>query len=115
MVVDASSEHDRALYADPAFERALRSALAEGFAQGAHGYARDTVLAMAPWPFAVEEIAVPVGLWYGRHDASAVHSPDLGETLACRIPGARLHVLPDAGGSLLWTHGAEVLRGLLSH
>lgn len=113
MVVDTSSELDRELYTEPAFERAYRRALAEGFAQGPAGYARDTALAMAPWPFALEDLDVPVDLWYGRHDASAVHSPDLGATLERRIPGARRRVLPDAGGGILWTHGAEILAELL--
>jgi pimeloyl-ACP methyl ester carboxylesterase len=114
MVVDTSLELDRRLYTEPAFERAYRRALDGGFAQGPAGYARDTVLAMAPWPFALEDLAVPVDLWYGEHDASAVHSPDLGATLELRIPDARRHVLADAGGGILWTHGAQILTALLS-
>jgi pimeloyl-ACP methyl ester carboxylesterase len=113
MVVDTSGEGDRAIYTAPAFARAFRRALDEGFAQGAEGYARDAVLAMAPWPFDVAGITVPVDLWYGALDASPVHSPDHGETLARRICTARRHVLSDAGGALLWTHSAEILRSLV--
>jgi pimeloyl-ACP methyl ester carboxylesterase len=113
MVMAMSGEADRAAYAEPSFARAYRVAVEEAFAQGSGGYARDTVLAMSPWPFDVTSIAVPVDLWYGALDASPVHSPDLGATLARRIPGARRHVLDDAGGALLWTHGEQVLRELL--
>ncbi|WP_067133417.1 alpha/beta fold hydrolase [Microtetraspora malaysiensis] len=58
-------------------------------------------------------IAVPVDLWYGGHDASSVHSPDHGAELARRIPASRRHLLPEAGGSLLWTHAEEILTSLL--
>jgi pimeloyl-ACP methyl ester carboxylesterase len=85
-----------------------------GFAQGAAGYARDFVLATSDWPFDPSAIRVPVDLWYGGHDTSTVHSPDLGVELARRIPGARRHLLPEAGGSLLWTHAEEILASLTS-
>ena len=113
MVLAMSGEGDRRVYTDPAFERAYRRALAEGFSQGPDGYARDTVLAMSRWPFDLADVIVPVDLWYGAGDTSTVHSPDLGASLARRIPTARLHVLPDAGGALLWTHAGVVLRSLL--
>lgn len=113
MVLTMSGESDRRVYTDPVFEQAYRRALAEGFAQGPDGYARDTVLATSPWPFDLADIAVPVDLWYGELDTSAVHSPDLGASLAGRIPTAQRHVLPEAGGALLWTHAGLVLRSLL--
>ncbi|CAM04422.1 pimeloyl-ACP methyl ester carboxylesterase [Saccharopolyspora erythraea NRRL 2338] len=113
MIIAGSSEMDRAVYCRPEFEAALRRAMAGGFAQGPAGYARDTVLVLGRWPFAVEEIAVPVHLCYGEHDTSPVHSPDLGASLAGRIPGATRHLMPDAGGSVLWTHAEAILRELL--
>jgi pimeloyl-ACP methyl ester carboxylesterase len=109
MIADQSAPADLAIYA----RTALREAVADGFRQGPAGYARDTVLALSPWPFAVEDIEVPVDLWYGRRDTSPVHSPDAGGTLAKRIPKARRHVDPDAGGALLWTHAEAILRWLL--
>ncbi|MFI0470816.1 alpha/beta fold hydrolase [Saccharopolyspora sp. 5N102] len=113
LIVAFSPETDLAVYRNPRFERAFRRAMADGFAQGAAGYARDTALAMSRWPFAAEDIRVPVDLWYGRLDTSPSHSPDFGATLARRIPGARHHVVPDAGGALLWTHAEQILRSLL--
>lgn len=113
MVMAMSGEGDRRVFNDPEFAPAYRRGLAEGFAQGSAGYARDTMLVMSRWPFDLAGIIVPVDLWYGEQDAIAVHSPDLGASLARRIPTARLHVLPDAGGALLWTHAGLVLRSLL--
>ncbi|AXB44265.1 alpha/beta fold hydrolase [Amycolatopsis albispora] len=112
LIAGMSSPVDLAVYSEPTFARAYRSALEEGFRQGGAGYARDLVLALSPWPFAVEDIRVPVHLCYGAHDTSPVHSPDLGETLARRIPGAARHVFPDGGGSILWTHAAEILDSI---
>ncbi|SHL45775.1 Pimeloyl-ACP methyl ester carboxylesterase [Streptomyces yunnanensis] len=112
LVRTSSPACDLAVYQDPGFDAAYRRALDEGFAQGAAaGYARDAVLAMSRWPFALDRITVPVDLWYGAHDAS--HSPDHGARLAARIPGARRHVVPGAGGSLLWTDPGPILATLL--
>ena len=113
MVRSGSPEVDRAVYLEPAFAAAFASALDEGFVQGPDGYARDTLLAMQRWPFDPAEIRPAVHLWYGRLDASPFHSLDLGASLARRIPGAARTVVEGAGGSLLWTHGSEILEALL--
>ncbi|MFF9481281.1 alpha/beta fold hydrolase [Streptomyces sp. NPDC014733] len=113
MVLTTSPARDRAVYESPAFAAAYRRALDEGFAQGAAaGYARDTVLAMSRWPLDLAAVTVPCAIWYGTEDTT--HSPDHGARLAARIPGARRHLVPDAGGALLWTHAAQVLTALLS-
>ena len=66
---------------------------------------------MGRWPLALAEITIPVDLWYGAEDTG--HSPDNGAFLATRIPGAHRHVVPEAGGSLLWTHAEPILVRLL--
>ncbi|MFE0377947.1 alpha/beta fold hydrolase [Streptomyces inhibens] len=111
MVMTGSPGCDLAVYQDPDFAVAYRRALDEGFVQGAAGYARDTVLAMGRWPFALDEIDVPVDLWYGERDTS--HSPDNGALLATRMPGAHRRVVPGTGGALLWTHAEPILTSLL--
>ena len=113
MVRSASPEVDRAVYLEPTFAAAFASALDEGFVQGPDGYARDTLLAMQRWPFDPAEIRQPVHLWYGNFDASPFHSLDFGASLARRIPGAARTVVEGAGGSILWTHGTEILEALL--
>lgn len=112
LIVGGSSDHDRAVYEQPAFAAAFRAALDDGFAQGNAGYARDLVLALGPWPTRPERVTIPVHLWYGLRDASTTHSPDAGATLALRFPSAVRHALPDEGGSLLWTRGAEIVAAL---
>jgi pimeloyl-ACP methyl ester carboxylesterase len=112
-ILAMTGDSDRAVYTHPVFARAYRNAMSEAFTQGAGGYARDTVLASARWPFDPGAVRVPVDLWYGAQDTSPVHSPDFGESLAGRIPGSRRHLIPDAGGALLWTHTDPILRALL--
>lgn len=113
MVIDSSPESDLAVYRDATFERVYRRCMREAFAQGPAGYARDTTLAMGRWPFDLTTIDVPVDLWYGEQDTS--HSPDLGSSLAARIPEARRHILPGIGGAVLWTHAETILGTLLGH
>ena len=112
LITGTSSAIDLALYTTPVFQAACQRALREGFSQGPQGYAHDLILAMGHWPFDVARIQVPVELWYGGQDASTVHSPDHGAVLARRIPTARRHLLPEAGGSLLWTHAEDILASL---
>ena len=112
VILTTAAPVDRARYEGTDLGAAVRAALADGFAQGAEGYARDLVTALGPWPVRPEDIAVPVHLWYGAHDTSTVHSPDLGAALAARIPSARHTVLDDEGGALLWTRARDVLAAL---
>lgn len=107
-----SAEQDRKLYTAGRFARAYRRCLDEGFARGSEGYARDLLNTLGPWPVPAEQISAPVDLWYGQLDTSPVHSPDFGQTLAQRLPDARHHLLPDEGGSLLWTRSKEILEGV---
>ena len=115
LVVGMSGERDRALYLGPRFGAAYRRSLEEGFSQGAAGYARDLANALGPWPVAPEDVTVPVDLWYGAQDTSTVHSPDLGATLAARLPNATRTVDPEEGGSVLWTRAADILGTLRRH
>jgi pimeloyl-ACP methyl ester carboxylesterase len=113
MLRDRSPDVDRAVYLDPTFAAAFASAVDEGFVQGPDGYARDTLLVMQRWPFDPAALRVPVHLWYGSCDASPFHSLDFGASLARRIPRAARTVVEGAGGSILWTHGSEILEALL--
>ncbi|MBV8757165.1 MAG: alpha/beta hydrolase, partial [Deltaproteobacteria bacterium] len=109
----ASPQVDLAVYLEPAFAAAFAAAVDEAFAQGPDGYARDALLAMQRWPFDPAAIRVPVQLWYGSADASPFHSPDHGDSLARRIPDAKRTVIEGGGGSILWTHGPQILEALL--
>ncbi len=115
LIMGMSGECDRLLYESETFSKAYQRALQEGFSQGAQGYARDLVNTFSSWPFTLENITVPVDLWYGGADTSTVHSPDFGVTLASRLPNASHTIDPEAGGSILWTRSRDILAKLKSH
>lgn len=100
MVMADYPASDRAVYDEPGFRTMLRTALADGFAPGPAGYARDAVLATTAWPSSLLDPGVPVSLFFGGDDH--VHSPDQGATLTTRIRGATRAVVTGVGGSLLW-------------
>ncbi|WP_432492087.1 alpha/beta fold hydrolase [Kineococcus auxinigenes] len=111
LVLGGVAPADAATYGRESFRAWFRRVLDDGFRQGADAYARDTLLAVRRWDLPLEAIDVPVEVWHG--DLDATHSPDLGATLAARVPGARHRVVAGAGGSLLWSHAEDVLRAAL--
>jgi pimeloyl-ACP methyl ester carboxylesterase len=113
LIVSMSHPHDRKYYEEPIFAAAYRQALTSGFSQGPQGYVRDLAVAMAPWPFLIDDLLTPIDLWYGGLDTSTVHSPDHGEALASRIRHSRRVLMPEEGGSLLWTNAREILAGVV--
>ncbi|WP_199315508.1 MULTISPECIES: alpha/beta hydrolase [Oscillatoriales] len=115
LIIGMSAECDRVLYESDTFSQAFRRSLQEGFSQGAQGYVRDLLNALSSWQIKLEEIAVPVDLWYGGLDTSTVHSPDFGATLAKRLPFAERIFQPEEGGSILWTQSWHILSKLKSH
>lgn len=114
MIETMSAEQDQAYYARGDFAPHYRAALEAGFSQGAAGYARDTILAMAPWPFRMEDVRCSVQLWYGLSDISPVHSPDFGKVLNERLPSAKLNQVADVGSAILWSHSREILMQLVA-
>jgi pimeloyl-ACP methyl ester carboxylesterase len=98
MSIGMSAEFDRILYEGDTFSQSFRRTLQESFSQGAQGYARDLVNALSSWPMKLEEITIPVDLWYGGLDTSTVHSPDFGATLALRLPNVSRTFEPNEGG-----------------
>lgn len=115
LIIGMSADDDRILYESDMFGKAYQQALKEGFSQGAQGYARDLVNSLSSWSIALEDITIPVDLWYGALDTSTVHSPDFGATLALRLPNATHTVDPKQGGSILWTRARDILVKLKSH
>ena len=114
MILSLNADCDRRIYEEEVFAERYRVCLKEGFSQGSRGYARDLAITFDEWPFTLARLSVPVDLWYGRQDTSPVHSPDFGETLASRIPGASLTVDERAGGAILWTRAADILGKLIA-
>ena len=108
----AAPPADRAVFADPALRNIFADDLREAFRQGARGPAWDARAADRRWGFRLEEIRVPVWLWYGNEDRTV--PPATGRYLADHIPGSRTHFFQsDAHISALVNHVDEILRAVV--
>ncbi|MEB4616500.1 alpha/beta fold hydrolase [Leucobacter sp. M11] len=107
-VLGQVAPEDAAVYEDPDFRAGFLAVVQDALRAGGAGYARNTVLAMSPWRLPLADLELPVELWFGAADTG--HSPDLGETLASRIPGASRRIVSGSGGALLW-HRPELILG----
>ncbi|MDI6022413.1 alpha/beta hydrolase [Leucobacter sp. UT-8R-CII-1-4] len=108
MVISGSNADDASFYQAEPFLSLYRRGLAEGFMNDGSGYVTDTLIAMRSWQLDFDAISCPAQVLFGAGDLS--HSPDHGETLTSRIPGASRTVFSDAGGALLWTHAKKILE-----
>ena len=104
------SPPDRAVF-DTQQAEAILADWRTGLTPGVDGWVDDYLALTTPWGAGLEEVRVPVSLWFGEQDRSmpAAH----GRWLADAIPGAQLRLLPGEGHfSLLFGRHREVLDWL---
>jgi pimeloyl-ACP methyl ester carboxylesterase len=102
---------DEALITQPEVRQACLQSELEAFRPGLRGLAWDARLLTRPWGFRLEEIRLPVQLWYGTADNQVPAS--MGRALAGRIPGSRLILCPGEGHLLIFPRWEEILTSLL--
>jgi pimeloyl-ACP methyl ester carboxylesterase len=78
---------------------------------GPWGWLDDDLAFARDWGFSPDDVAVPVTVWHGRHDAMVPTTH--GEWLAGRVPGARARILADEGHLSLVLRFGTVLDELL--
>ncbi len=101
---DAEADALRSL-SDPGLAAAAAGALAYGA-----GMVEEYRAWVRPWRFAPEAIVGSIRLWQG--DADTLVPPKWAESLAQRIPSAKLHLFPGEGHFLTYRHQAEILGAL---
>jgi pimeloyl-ACP methyl ester carboxylesterase len=70
---------------------------------------RETAIYGSPWGFDLDEVDVPVALWYGKADS--VVPPGMGWYLSEHLPTATAQFYPDLGHlSTFVRHESEILR-----
>jgi len=73
---------------------------------------KETAIYGSPWGFDLDEIEVPVYLWYGKADVLV--PPEMGLYLAREIPTAETHVYPDLDHlSIVEENEDEIVTALL--
>ena len=98
---------DQRLLQNQEFATTLSHSLTEAFRQGARGQVQDHALEGQPWRIPLEQIRVPVTIWYGDDDRLV--DPRQSQILAAAIPTADARAVAGAGHFLLGDHAAQVL------
>ncbi|HEX4897909.1 MAG TPA: alpha/beta fold hydrolase, partial [Candidatus Limnocylindrales bacterium] len=106
-----ATDPDARLRARPEVFEGLRAHFAEAGRTGAAGFADDWLAWLRPWGIDLEAIKAPIDIWWGEEDGltSRVHL----DALARRLPGARVHIVPDAGHSITFSAWRQILDSLL--
>ena len=72
----------------------------------------EVVTLTRPWGFHLQSIRIPVDIWWGEADAFC--SPIVGQRMASLIPNAQLHLEPQAGHFMLFSHWQAILQQLIA-
>ena len=98
-------EVDRAVVADPSWRQALTGAWREAFRRGVDGPKQDLMLAARPWGFRLDDVRIPVNLWFGGADR--VVPPVMGRFLADGLRFTESRLYPAEGHLSLIVRRAE--------
>ena len=94
-VLNILGDADADALSDPAIFEICYDTFREAWAGSADGVFDDAQIYLPPWGFNPENITSPVHLWHGRDDRN--FRWQLAESLAARIPGARLSIIENEG------------------
>ncbi|MDS0220363.1 alpha/beta hydrolase [Haloarcula sp. S1AR25-5A] len=104
-VAEETPETD-ALTADEV-ARVVRADMLTAMARGPSAIIREQRLLSQPWPFALEDVSVPVTVFQGRADANV--APSTGRTLVRRLPEASLELVDSDHLGTLTAAGEDAL------
>jgi pimeloyl-ACP methyl ester carboxylesterase len=94
------------------FAEFLAASTRAAVSNGPWGWLDDDLAFARDWGFALDEIAVPVVVWHGVHDAMVPTSH--GDWLAAHVPGAESRILADEGHITLVRRFGDVVDELLA-
>lgn len=96
---------DRVIFNQEHIRLAFQASLREMMRTGTRGMAWDAALTARSWGFALQDVAVPVEVWYGGQDTNA--PPQMGKYLSEQIPRSTVHYEPEEGHFSLIVHHFE--------
>lgn len=109
MLTRSRPVEDRDIIARPAVQEVLFDNLPNQF-RDPETIAAEVRTAIAPWPFALDEIRVPTIIWQGGRDD--VHTPAMARHLADQIPDSRLEFEPGYATFNFFDHLDIILAAL---
>jgi pimeloyl-ACP methyl ester carboxylesterase len=102
---------DQSALNQPVVRQTLAQNFRDAYKNGGRGAAQDIINQANPWPFALEEIKMPVHIWQPEDDTSTPIA--MGRYLGKTIPNSLVHFIPNAGHLWHIEHLNEVL-GMLT-
>jgi pimeloyl-ACP methyl ester carboxylesterase len=107
-VAEETPETD-ALAADEV-ARIVRADMLTAMARGPSAIIREQRRLSQPWPFALEDVSVPVAVFQGQRDSNV--APSTGKALARRLPDASLELVDTDHLGTLTTAGEDALAAV---
>ena len=111
-VLSDAPETDRAVMADPAWQRMSRANIAEALKQGAEGWTDESFVMHGDWDFDPGDVRTSVVWWHGDDDMNAPLSA--ARRVVARLPEVDLRVWHDEGHFVSLTHDREIVEELIS-
>lgn len=110
--MDAAPASDKAVMADPAWQRVFVESVTEALRPGAEGWADEGMALNLPWDFDPSEARGTITWWHGEHDANV---PLVAvRRLVAAMNDVDLQVWSDAGHLELYHRYEEMLAELLA-
>ena len=104
------TERDRAVFEDATLRENYVLGLVAGAKHGTQYLATEGLLGVHGWSARKLQISAPIDFYHG--DADWQIAIDAARRWVAQIPGARFHVIPDAGHFLIYSHWRELLKGI---
>jgi pimeloyl-ACP methyl ester carboxylesterase len=104
------TERDRAVFEDATLRENYVLGLVAGAKHGTQYLATEGLLGVHSWSARKLQISAPIDFYHG--DADWQIAIDAARRWVAQIPGARFHVIPDAGHFLIYSHWRELLKGI---
>jgi len=100
-------ENDRAIYALPGVRDNKSAGFAEVVRAGSRGLSLEMTMVARPWGFRLEDIAIPVRLWYGSQDLTTPLF--MARFFEEHIPQTILTVFEGDGHQMIYKRWREIL------
>ena len=111
-VLSDAPEPDRAIMADPAWQKMSRENIAETLKQGAEGWTDESFAMHGEWDFDPADVRTSVTWWHGDDDKNAPLSA--ARRVAAQVPRLKLNVWHDEGHFASLAHEREIVEELLA-
>jgi pimeloyl-ACP methyl ester carboxylesterase len=102
---------DQEVFVQEHMQQAFLASVEEMIRQGTDGMVYEAGLLARPWGFSVDEIQMPVKIWYGGQDTNT--PPQMGRYFAEHVPNVEAHFMPEEGHfSIITRNIGEMIRAI---